>query len=107
MTQPLSLPQAARSPRLQARRSAEDGELEDKDEAIARPGFWQLSLHRRPVAGGAWWHSVDPGGDTQGGVGPRADDDIMPGFGGGSVGEVHGLGNGRGRFGGTSEWAYD
>jgi len=43
----------------------------------------------------------------QGGVGPGADGDIVPGFGGGSGGDVHGLGNGGGGFGGTSGQAYD
>ena len=42
----LSLPQAARRPRLRAQTMTGDGELEDKDEALAVPGFRQLTLYR-------------------------------------------------------------
>ncbi len=73
-----------------------DGELEDEDDALAVRSFGGSASTAGAVAGGALWDSADAVGDTQGGVGPSADDDVAPGFGGGGGNEVPRLGSGGG-----------
>ena len=63
-----------------------DGELEDEDDALAVRGFGGSASTADAVASGALWDSADAVGDTQGGVGPSAGDDVAPGFGGGDGG---------------------
>ena len=46
-----------------------------------------------PLRRGGWWNSADTVGGAHGEVGSGADDDTVPGFGGGSS-EVPGLGSG-------------
>jgi len=57
-----------------------DGEAEDEDDVLAVPGFGSSASVVVAGAGGGWWNSADTVGGAHGGVGPSADDDIVPGF---------------------------
>src|SRR6266851_1361046 len=92
--QPRSLPRAARSRPLRAQTTTQT----TMHSLLAVPGFGSSASVAVAGAGGGWWNSADTVGGAHGGVGPGADDDIVPGFGGGS--EVPGLGSGGGGFGG-------
>jgi hypothetical protein len=76
-----------------------DGEAEDEDDALAVPSFGSSTSIAIAGAGGGWWNSADTVGGMHSGVGPGADDDIVPRFSGGSSGsKVPRLGSGGGGF---------